>query len=76
MRDFIVRAGAWGVHQTGNPAKVDEYQSGNSSAFWNVDGIMSDGDRTIDFSAAGLDDDDMNGRLHYYGGPRLEADLF
>jgi hypothetical protein len=76
VRDFIVRAGAWGVHQTGSPYKVDEYQSGNSSPFWNADGIWSNGEQTIDFSATGSDDLDQDGRLHFYGGPRLEADLF
>jgi hypothetical protein len=44
--------------------------------FWNTDGIYSNGDRTVDFSAWQTDNDDMLGRLHYYGGPRLEADLF
>jgi hypothetical protein len=76
VRDFIVRAGAWGVHQSGNPAKVDEYQSRFSSPFWNADGIWSNGDQTIDFSATGTDDFDQDGRLHFYGGPRLEADLY
>jgi hypothetical protein len=76
VRDFILRAGGWGVHQTGNPAKVDEYQSGTSSPFWNADGIWSNGDQTIDFTATGSDDLDQDGRLHFYGGPRLEADLF
>ncbi len=76
VRDFIIRAGAWGVHQTGSPTKVDEYQSPSSSPFWNADGIWSNGDQTVDFSATGSDDLDQNGRLHFYGGPRLEADLF
>jgi len=75
VADFIARAGAWAVHQTGSPTKVDEYQSPNSSPFWNVDGIWSNGERTIDFSATGSDNDDTDGRLHYYGGPWLEADL-
>ncbi len=75
VRDFIVRAGAWGVHQTGNPSKVDEYQGRTSSPFWDLDGIFSNGDQTVDLSAWQSDDDDFYGRLHFYGGPRLEADL-
>jgi hypothetical protein len=75
VADYIARAGAWGVHQTGSPTKVDEYQSPQSSPFWNADGIWSNGERTIDFSATGADDADTDGRLHYYGGSRLEADL-
>jgi hypothetical protein len=75
VQDFIVRAGGWYVHQTGNPAKVDEYQGRNSSVFWNTDGIFSNGERTVDFSAYQSDNDDAFGRVHYYGGPRLEADV-
>ena len=75
VQDFIARAGAWAVHQTGSPTKVDEYQSPLSSPFWNADGIWSNGGQTVDFSATGSDDEDTDGRLHYYGGPRLEADL-
>ena len=75
VRDFIARAGGWGVHQTGSPTKVDEYQSPNSSPFWNVDGIMSDGNRTVDLTATGSDNDDQMAHVHFYGGPRLEADV-
>ncbi len=63
------------MNQSGNRAKVDEYQSPFSSPFWNADGIWSNGERTVDFTAYGADNDDQLGRLHFYGGPRLEADL-
>jgi hypothetical protein len=75
VRDFILRAGAWGVHASGSPTKVGEYQGLDSSPFWNADGIFSNGDRTIDFSATESDNDTLNGRVHAYFGPRLEVDL-
>ena len=65
-------AGAWGVHATGSPAKVGEYQSLDSSPFWNADVIASDGQRTLDFVATGSDDEDQQGNLHFYGGPRAD----
>jgi len=74
VADFIARAGAWAVHQSGSPTKVDEYQGIQSSPFWNADGLWSNGYRTIDFSATGSDNEDTDGHLHYFG-PRLEADL-
>jgi len=76
VRDFVARAGAWAVQQSGSPTKVDEYQGRTSSPFLNIDGIMSNGERTLDFSATESDNDDQNARLHYYGGPWLEADVF
>lgn len=75
VRDFILRAGAWGTHASGSPNKVGEYQSLQPSPFWDADGIFSDGDRTVDVTATGTDNDTTDGRLHFYGGKWLQADL-
>lgn len=75
LRDFDARVGGWAVHQTGSPTKVDEYQSGNSSPFFDIEGIMSNGDRSLDLSVIQTDDVDQNMRAHYYGGPQLEANV-
>ncbi len=58
----------------GSPTKVGYYQNLSSSPFWNGDAIWSNGERTIDFSATGSDDETSDGRLHYFGS-HLEADL-
>ena len=54
---------------------MGEYQDLKSSPFWDVDGLMSDGCRTLDYSATGTDDQDTQANLHYYGGPGLSADI-
>jgi len=74
VEDFIARAGAWGVHASGSPSKVGEYQNLSSSPFWNVDGIWSDGNRTIDTSIQGDDNETSDARLHYFG-QHVEADI-
>ena len=45
-----------------------------SSPFWNVNGLYSNADRSIDFSATGSDNDTDVARLRYYG-PGVSADL-
>ena len=75
VRDFILRAGAWSVHPTGSLNKIGEYQNLQDSAFWNADGLVSNGMQTIDASATGSDDVTGEGRLHYFG-PHVEADLY
>lgn len=75
IREFAVRVGAWGVQQSGSPTRVGEWQDLGSSPFWNADGLISNGDRTIDFTLTGTDNETSAGRLHFYGGPRVTADL-
>lgn len=75
VQDFIARAGAWGVHSSGSQTEVGQYQNvRQSSPFFTLDGIKSDGDRTIDLSIQGDDNDTDDARLHYFG-PKLEADI-
>ena len=74
VRDFIARAGAWGTHESGSPTNVNKYDSRKPSPFFDVQGILSDGDHTVDWGLTGTDDETDVGRLHYFG-QRLEADV-
>ena len=64
---IATRVGAWSVDSGGNPAKVGEFQSLDSSFFGNLDGLLTNGIRTLDFSADVLDKDASQIRARYYG---------
>jgi hypothetical protein len=66
-RDAVIRFGWWGVQNSGSPNKVGEYQSLAPSPFWDLDGLSSDGTRTVDFSATQTDQEGYFGRLNYFG---------
>jgi hypothetical protein len=73
VQDFIARVGAWAVHSTGSPTEIGQYQDvRQSSPFFDIDGIKSDGDRTLDISLVGTDNEANDARVNYYG-PKLEA---
>ncbi|MAT68320.1 MAG: hypothetical protein CMJ58_02235 [Planctomycetaceae bacterium] len=72
--DSAVRFGWWGMSTDGSPTKVGEYQSLRPSPFWDVDGIRSDGVRTVDMTLTGLDQEANDAFLNYYG-PRLSANV-
>ncbi|MGA2255496.1 MAG: MtrB/PioB family outer membrane beta-barrel protein [Thermoguttaceae bacterium] len=74
VADFLARAGAWGVHASGSPTKVGEYQNLSSSPFWTGDGIWSNGNQTVDASVQGDDNETSDARLYYFG-PHVEANL-
>jgi hypothetical protein len=67
------RLGAWGVDTDGDLVKVGEFQDLNSSEFWDLDSIWSDGTRTLDFTLSGLDREANTGQARYYGGPGLSV---
>ena len=69
---FAARFGWWGVDQRGNPAKVGEFQSLNSSAFLDLDGLLTDGVRTLDFHTSILDNDASSTYGRYFS-PSLSA---
>ena len=75
MQDFIVRAGGWAAHASGSPTKVDQYDNRKSSPFFDVAGIFSNGEHTVDLDANGTDDETDNLRVHYFG-QRVEGDVF
>ncbi|MCA9245456.1 MAG: hypothetical protein KDA42_00045 [Planctomycetales bacterium] len=68
----IVRFGYWGVSTDGDLEKVGEFQELTSSPFWDVDGMRSDGVRTLDFTLTGMDNEATDARAYYFG-PRLTA---
>jgi len=72
--DAALRLGGWGVSHTGSVRKVGEYQALNSSLFYDVDAIHSDGERTLDFWVSGLDNSTNNVRMNYYG-PNVRTKL-
>ncbi len=63
------RFGWWGVESDGSPVKVGEFQDLSSSPFWDLDGIWTNGSRTLDFTLSGLDNEANDARAYYYGGP-------
>lgn len=69
---FASRAGWWSVDHNGNPAKVGEYQSLDSSPFFDIDGLVTNGLETLDFSASVLDNDASKSSGRYFG-PLLSA---
>ena len=75
IHELILRAGAWGVNASGSPQKVGEYQSLNSSPFWDADGLFTDGTRTLDVTATGTDNEDTQVHAHFYAGPGLTANV-
>lgn len=73
---LATRFGWWGLSTSGAPYGVGEWQGLNTSTpFWDVDGITSDGVRTIDFFATGPEDEANQAGLYVYGGPGLSMDL-
>jgi hypothetical protein len=70
IRDVNGRFGWWGMTSSGSPTKVGEFQSLDSSPFWDIDGLLSNGDRTVDFTATGTDNEGTQGRLYYFS-PKL-----
>lgn len=71
---IVARFGWWGTSNDGSPVKTGEWQDLNSSAFWDVDGISSNGNQTVDFFATGNDNETSKGRLYWYN-PKFTADI-
>lgn len=72
---FAARFGWWGVGKSGARSGTGEWQGLESSPFWDVDGIRSDGSRTIDFFATGVESESTDAGVYYYGGPGLTIDF-
>ncbi len=71
---LALRGGWWDIQTSGSKTKIGEYQSLQSSEFWDADGLYTDGRKTINFSATGLDSEATDARLRYFG-PRVSADV-
>jgi len=72
-RDFDIRFGWWGTAVSGSQRKTGEFQDLDPSPFWDADGLISSGDRSLDFTATGTDNESTQGRLKYYS-PRVTVD--
>jgi hypothetical protein len=64
---FATRFGWWFVDDQGSPVKIGEYQSLESSPFFDIDGLRTDGLRTLDFSGSILDNDAQAARVRFFG---------
>ncbi len=70
------RLGWWGTFNSGSLTKTGEYQGLHpSSPFVDFDGLISNGNRTLDFSATLPENEASQAYLHFYGGPRLTANV-
>jgi hypothetical protein len=68
----VARFGWWAVDSDGSQQKTGEYQDLSSSPFWDFDTLRSDGTRTFDITASGLDNEATNARVNIFG-PRGSA---
>jgi hypothetical protein len=60
------RFGWWGVGTDGSQQKTGEFQDLESSPFWDVDAVSSDGVRTWDIVLSGLDQEANDAHVLYY----------
>ena len=75
VQDFMLRAGAWAVHSSGSPTQVGQYENvRQSSRFFDLEGMMSNCDHSLDMSLQGNDNDTDDARVHYFG-PAVEANV-
>lgn len=65
--DLAARFGWWASSTDGSPVKVGEYQDLSPSQFWDLDGIWTNGRRTLDLTATGTDNETNNLRAYAYG---------
>jgi hypothetical protein len=70
--DTAARFGWWAVGTSGSPTQIGQFQDLRSSPFWDVDAIHSDGQRTLDLTLSGLDNEANFAQGLYYG-PDLTA---
>jgi hypothetical protein len=68
----MLRVGWWATSVSGSPYRVGEYENWTAGPFVNVDGLWTDGTRTLDLTATMTDD--SSGSVHgYYFGPGLSG---
>jgi len=71
---LILRGGWWDIEIDGSKTKIGEYQSLESSEFWDADGLYTDGKKTVNFAVTGLDSEATDAEVRYYG-PRVSAEV-
>jgi hypothetical protein len=73
---LATRFGWWAVGTNGSKAMVGEWQGlEESSPFFDVDGLTSDGYRTANFWVSGPESEATNAGLEFYNGPGLSFDV-
>ena len=65
--DIAVRFGWWAAQLRGSPWVVGQWQATQSSPFWDIDGLFTNGVRTFNYSATGTDNESTKANLQYYG---------
>lgn len=73
-RDVGVRFGWWITNTRGDLTKIDEWQRVEDSPFWDIDGLTSDADRTVNFTITGTHNEATDVGLNYFG-PAMSADF-
>jgi hypothetical protein len=63
----VLRFGWWGVSSDGSKQRTGEFEDLDSSPFWDFDTIRSDGRRTFDITASGLDNEANDAHVGIYG---------
>lgn len=69
-----IRFGWWAVSQNGSPTKVGEFQSLQSSPFYDLDTLITNGTETLDLTITGMDNEANNAHARYYG-PGMKANV-
>jgi len=64
---IAARFGWWGVERHGSPSVIGEWQSTDSSPFWDIDGLYTNGTRTLNYTATGTDNESTKATVQYYG---------
>lgn len=64
--EWDARLGWWAFWHSGSPAKVGEYQDLRPSPFFDVDGMSSDGTRTLGATITGMDREATLGSLYFF----------
>jgi hypothetical protein len=59
--------GWWSVQNNGSPVKTGEYQGLSSSPFWEINGLYSNGHRTLGIYGNQTDNESNQASLHYFG---------
>ena len=73
---LATRLGWWNVGTNGSKALVGEWQGlDESSPFFDVDGLTSDGRRTANFWISGPESEATMAGLQFYNGPGLSFDM-
>lgn len=67
VTNLAVRFGWWDVRRDGSTIKTGEFQDLHSSPFYDLDGLFTNGRRTINFALTGLDNEANQAMGQVYG---------